>query len=169
VTRVPTPVPVSWRTGTWRRKTRVAAAAFALFLATPLTATVWTRSNIVVQIPKGAHRMEVQNASYSARDWNVAVKALELKETSRPVQGTVTVVWVFHYTNTDSQPHYAALSIRCLDARRAERARFDTTVTLEANRAGGGTVEISATVREDDWRASSVARVVVDFLSAKEG
>lgn len=123
----------------------------------------------MVQIPKGARRMEVPNASYAARDWSVAVKAIELKETSRPVQGAVTVVWVIHYTNTDSQPHYAALSIRCLDARRAERARFDTTVTLEANRAGGGTVEISSSVREGEWKASSLARVVVDFLSSKEG
>ncbi|MBK9963691.1 MAG: hypothetical protein IPP07_01830 [Holophagales bacterium] len=143
--------------------------AFALLLATPLTATVWTRSNVLVQIPKGARRIEVANASYAARDWAVAVKAIELKETSRPVQGNITVTWVFHYTNTDSQPHYAALSIRCLDARRSERARFETTMTLEANRAGGGTVEISSSVREDDWKASSLARVVVDFLSAKEG
>lgn len=166
---MPTTVPGAWRTGKRRRRARVAAAAFALLLAAPLTATVWTRSNVVVQIPKGAGRIGVTNATYAARDWNVAMTALEVKGTSRPVEGNVTVVWVLHYTNTDGEPHYAALSFRCLDARRAERARFETTVTLEANRPGGGTVEISATVREDAWKASSTARIVVDFLSTKEG
>ncbi len=95
--------------------------------------------------------------------------ALEVKGTSAPVDGTVAVVWVLHYTNTDREPHYAAVSVRCLDASRAERARFEATVTLEADRPGGGIVEISSKVREDAWRASSIARIVIDFLSAKEG
>ena len=145
------------------------AAALALLLASPLLATVWNRSKAVFQLPKGSGRVEIANASYAARDWSVALKALEIKEVSRPVGGSVTVVWVFHYTNTDKEPHYAALGVQCLDARRAERARFEAKVTLEANRPDGGTVEVSARLQQETWAASSSARVVIDFLSTKEG
>ena len=166
---VSVPTSAAWRTGTRRLGARFVAAVLALLLASPLLATVWNRSKAMVQLPKGTGRVEVANASYAARDWNVALKALEIKEVSRPVGGIVTVVWVFHYTNTDKEPHYAALSVQCLDARRTERARFDTKVTLEANRPDGGTVEVSAKLQQDTWAGSSFARVVIDFLSTKEG
>lgn len=147
---------------------RAVAALLALLVASPLPATVWTRSNLTIRIPKGS-RAQLENVSYSARDWTVALTAVEVREDARPAQGTVTAVWVFHYTNTDKEPHYVALSVKCLDAKRNERTRFATTATLQADRPNGGHVEILARTREDDWNLSAWAKVVVDFLSSPEG
>ncbi|MDL1950814.1 hypothetical protein FBQ97_13510 [Acidobacteria bacterium ACD] len=147
---------------------RTGAAALALLVATPLLATVWTRANLTVRIPKGG-RVELENASYRARDWSVALTALEVREESRPSMGSVTTVWTFHYTNTDKEPHHVTLKVRCLDAKRGERSSFSAQAVLQADRPDGAKLEISAKMREGDWNISAWARVVVDFLSGPEG
>ena len=165
---VPVPTSATCPEGARRLSVRVAAAVLALLLATPLFATVWTRSNVVIRIPKGG-RVDLENASYAARDWSVALTALEVREEGRTAEGNVTTVWVFHYTNTDKQPHYASVRVQCLDLKRNERSRFDATLTLDADSPTGATVEIKAKLQESNWSASALARVVVDFLSTKEG
>ena len=120
------------------------------------------------RIPKGG-RVALENASYAGRDWSVALTALEVKEDSRPVAGVVTTVWTFQYTNTDREPHYIALKVRCLDARRNEQTRFMVKATLLGDRPNGDRVEIRAGVRESDWQLSAWANLVVDFLSTPEG
>lgn len=147
---------------------RAGAVALALLVAAPLLATVWTRANLTVRIPKGG-RVDLENASYRARDWSVALTALEVREESRPSMGVLTTVWTFHYTNTDKEPHHVALKVRCLDVKRGERSSFSAQAVLQADRPDGGKLEISAKMREDDWAVSAWTRVVVDFLSGPEG
>lgn len=154
--------------GAGRLGTRAAAAALALLLAAPVAATVWTRSSLSVRIPKGG-RVALENASYATRDWTVALTALEVRTDPRPVNGIVTTVWVFHYTNSDRDPHHVALSVRCLDARRAERTRFNAKATLLSDQPDGAWLEVKAMMAEGDWNQSSWAKVVVDFLSSAEG
>lgn len=165
---MPQPIPAARPGGARRAGARAASALLALVVATPLSATVWTRSNLSVKIPRGG-QVELENASYASREWSVALKALELKSVSRPVNGVVMAIFSFHYTNTDKEPHYVAVTVRCLDAKRQERTRFTASATLQADRADGGTFEISAKLRESDWNLSTWARIVVDFLSTPEG
>ena len=147
---------------------RLAAAALALLVATPVLATVWTRSSVQLRIPKGA-RATIEDVSDSGRDWTISVTALEVREETRPGPGLVSITWTFHYTNTDKEPHYAALTVRCLDVKRGERARFSANVVLQAETSDGGKFEIRAKMDESAWRDSSSARVVVDFLSDPTG
>lgn len=148
---------------------RVAAVALALLLAAaPLAATVWTRSNLSVRIPKGT-RVELDGATYAARGWNVSLEALEVRDGARTSAGAVTTSWVFHYTNTDKEPHFISLTIRCLDMQRKELARFSARATLLANRPEGSSLEVEAKLPEAVWRASQLTRIVVDFLSSPDG
>jgi hypothetical protein len=140
---------------------------FALLLAAELPATVWTRSNLMIRIPKGT-RVELEGASYSTRDWTVALTALEVKDDRTPVQGMVTPIWVVHYKNTDKEPHFVSLTVRCLDNQRADRARFTMTGTLQPNPTDG-TFEVSAKTRAEEWQVSVWARVLADFLSTPTG
>lgn len=164
------PAPASVARGSVFRSfvTPAAAGLLALLVAAPLVATVWTRSNLMVKIPKGG-RVELENASYAARDWSVALTALAVREDSRPAQGVVATTWSFRYTNTDKDDHYVSVRVVCLDAKRVETARFVAKATLQANQPDGANAEIVAKVREADWKSSSWARVVVDFLSTPEG
>lgn len=148
---------------------RVAVAAVAFLLAAaPLAATVWTRSNLQVRIPKGT-RVELDGASYATRDWSVSMKALEVQDGSRSADGTIMTSWVFHYTNTDREHHFASVTVRCLDNQRKERMRFTAKTTLQASRPDGATLEVQARIPEAEWKASVIARVVIDFLSSPEG
>jgi hypothetical protein len=148
---------------------RVAVAALALLLAAaPLAATVWTRSNLQVRIPKGT-RVELDGASYATRDWSVSMTALEVKDGSRSADGSIMTSWVFHYTNTDREHHFASVTVRCLDNQRKERMRFTAKATLQANRPDGGTLEIQARIPDAEWKSSVIARVVIDFLSSPDG
>jgi hypothetical protein len=153
---------------TRRLVVRLGAAAFALGLALPLPATVWTRANVTVRVARG-ERVPIENASYTGRDWSVSLTAIEVREGARAAQGTVVVSWVFHYTNTDKEPHYVALNVRCLDARRTEGSRFSATAVLQADRPGGATVEVGAKMAEEDWKKTAWAKVIVDFLSGPQG
>jgi len=162
------PTSASFLSGAGRLRARAVAAVFALLLAAPLTATVWTRSTCLIRIPKGG-QVELENASYAARDWNVALKTLEVKEEPGAEAGAVVTVWVFHYTNTDTAPHYVTFNVRCLDAARNERTRFAAKATLQGSRPNGDRVEVRAKVREGEWTTSSWAKVLVDFLSSPEG
>jgi hypothetical protein len=144
-------------------------AALALLLATaPLSATVWTRSTLQVKIPKGS-RVELDGASYAARDWSASMTALEVVGGARSAEGVVATSWFFHYTNTDREPHFVSMTVRCLDNQRKERMRFTAKATLQANRSDGAKVEIQARIPEAEWKSSVFARVVIDFLSSPEG
>lgn len=146
---------------------RLAAAALSLAVASPVVATVWTRSNVELRIPKGS-RAAIENASYSGRDWSAALTGLEVREEDRSPEG-VTVVWTFLYTNTDKEAHYVALTIRCLDPARVERVRFAAKATLQASTSAPDKVEVRARMRDADWRVSHWARIVVDFVSSAQG
>lgn len=165
---VPAPTSAARERGARRPGTIVAAGLLALLAATPLLATVWTRSNLTVKIPRGG-RVELENASYAARDWSVALTELEVREDSRSAQGIVAATWSFRYTNTDKEPHYVLVTVKCLDAKRVERSRFATKATLQADQPDGARVEIVAKLREEDWKSSTWAKIVVDFLSSPEG
>ncbi len=165
--RAPRPTSEADRRGPGRFGARLAALALSLAVAAPVFATVWTRSNVDVRIPKGG-RAAIENASYSGRDWSVALTGLEVKEEGRTAD-SVTLVWTFSYTNTDKEAHYVALAVRCLDSTRNERSRFAAKATLQAETSAGERVEIRVKSREADWRNSVWARIVVDFLSSAEG
>jgi len=139
-----------------------------LLLAAPVGATVWTRSTLSFLIPKGG-RVALEDASYSTRDWRVALTAVEVKAAPRAEGGLLRTTWTFHYTNTDREAHYVALSVRCLDARRAERARFTARIVLQADTPSGATVDVVARVPESAWGTAPWAKVVADFLSGPEG
>jgi len=147
---------------------RAAAAGLLLLLAVPVGATVWTRSTLTFLIPKGG-KVALEDASYATRDWSVALTALEVKTAPRAEGGLLKTTWTFHYRNTDREPHYIALNVRCLDARRMERARFTATAVLQADQPGGATTDVVARVREEQWSVAPWAKVVVDFLSGPEG
>jgi hypothetical protein len=165
----PALAPATRPGGVRRVGVRVAVAALALLLAAaPLAATVWTRSNLQVRIPKGT-RVELDGASYATRDWSVSMTALEVKDGSRSADGVVTTSWVFSYTNTDREHHFVSVTVRCLDNQRKERMRFTAKATLQANRPDGATLEIQARIPEAEWKSSVIARVVIDFLSSPEG
>ncbi len=151
-----------------RRGGILAAAALVLLAAAPLLATVWTRANVQLRIPKGG-RAAIEDVSYSGRDWSVALTAVAVREEARPAPGLVSVVWTFHYTNTDKEPHFAAVSVRCLDVKRGEQARFGATLVLQADAKTEETVEVRAKMNEAAWTASSYGRIVVDFLSGPNG
>jgi hypothetical protein len=165
---VPTPPSAARERGSRRPGTLAGAALVALLVATPLLATVWTRSTFTVRIPKNG-RVELENASYTARDWSVALTQLEVRPDGPPVQGLVTAIWSFHYTNTDKEPHYVSVTVRCLDAGRNERTRFVAKATLQADRPDGARVDIPTKMRESDWDHSAWAKVVADFLSGPTG
>lgn len=155
--------------GTRRAGIRFAPAVFALLLAAlPLGATVWSRSTAQVRLQKGSKAV-LDGASYATRDWSVSVTALEVKDGARNPEGLVTTSWVFHYANTDGEPHYVSVTVRCLDAQRKERARFTAKSTLQAGRPDGATFEIQARIPEAEWKSTAVARIVIDFLSSPEG
>ena len=78
-------------------------------------------------------------------------------------------LWTFHYTNSDHEPHYVLVNVRCLDDLRKERAGFKVTLSLLADKPSGGKAEVTFKAREADWRASTTVKVVVDFLSGPEG
>ena len=143
-------------------------AALAFLATAPLLATVWTRANVQLRIPKGG-RAAIEDASYSGRDWSVALTAVAVREEARPAPGLVSVVWTFHYTNTDKEPHYAAVTVRCLDVKRGERARFSANLVLQADTGAGEKFEVRAKLNEAAWRDSAAARIVVDFLSGPNG
>lgn len=165
---VPLPTPAGRPGGVRRFGIRAAAALLALLLGAPLLATVWSRRNLSVKVPRGG-TVELENASYASREWTVSLRALEVKTPARPVNGTVTAVWVFHYTNTDSEPHYVAVTVRCLDAKRQERNHFTAIATLQPDQPDGATFEIAAKLPENDWSLTIWAKVVVDFLSTPQG
>jgi len=167
--RASTPVPASARAPHRRGIAgQVAAGALLLLLAAPVVATVWTRSTLSFLIPKGG-RAALEDASYSTRDWSVALTAVEVKAAPRAEGGLLRTTWTFHYTNTDREAHYVALNVRCLDARRAERARFSATVVLQADTPSGGTVDVVARVPENAWGTAPWSKVVADFLSGPGG
>ena len=147
---------------------RAAVALLALLLGSPLLATVWSRRNLSVKVPRGGS-VELENASYASREWTVSLKALEVKTPSRAVNGVVTAVWLFHYTNTDKEPHYVSVTVRCLDGRRQERTHFTAIATLQPDQPDGATFEISAKMQENDWSLTTWAKIVVDFLSTPKG
>jgi len=165
---VPLPAPAARPGGARSAWTCAAGAVLALLLAGPLLATIWARRSLSVKVPKGG-RVELENASYASREWAVSLKALEVKADSRPVNGTAPTVWVFYYTNTDAEPHYVSVSVRCLDAKHVERSRFEAAATLQPGHPDGAAFEVVARMPEDDWRASTSAKVVVDFLSTPKG
>lgn len=149
---------------------RLAAAAVALLVASPLAATVWSRSSETTRLPKGG-RAELSDLSYHARDWNASITALEVKSVPAPPgsRDDAASLWTFHYTNSDHEPHYVLVNVRCLDDLRKERAGFKVTLSLLADKPSGGKAEVTFKAREADWRASTTVKVVVDFLSGPEG
>jgi hypothetical protein len=164
----PTPTAAARKRGRGRPGTLAAAALVALLVATPLLATVWTRSTFTVRLPKNGPA-ELENASYSSRDWSVALTQLEVRLDGPSVGGIVTAVWSFRYTNTDTEPHYVSLNVKCLDSGRNERTRFVAKATLQADRPDGARVEIPTKMRESDWDHSAWAKIVADFLSGPNG
>lgn len=142
----------------------------ALLLTAPLAATVWSRRNLSVRIPKTAP-VTLEDATYSGRDWSVSLTALEAKPDPgrAAAPGSLGTIWTFHYTNTDREPHYVAVTVRCLDLQRKERSLFKANVTLLADRPDGAKAEIAVKMREADWSAAAMARIMVDFLSGPEG
>lgn len=165
---VPAPTSAARERGARHPGTIVAAGLLALLMATPLLATVWTRSTLTVKIPKGG-RVELENASYAARDWSVALTAVEVREDSRSAQGVMAATWSFRYTNTDKEPHHVLVTVKCLDAKRVEKARFAAKATLQADKPDGASVDVVAKLRENDWKGSAWAKIVIDFLSSPEG
>ncbi|MHB8798218.1 MAG: hypothetical protein ACYDBY_07110 [Thermoanaerobaculia bacterium] len=154
--------------GRLTRRRLLAAAAVAVLSATPAFATIWTRANVQIRIPKGSHAV-IQDASYFGRDWSIALTGLEVREEGRPEPGLVSVVWTFRYTNTDKEPHFAAVTVRCLDSKRSERARFNGNLVLQADARTEETFEVRVKLSEAAWQASTVGRIVVDFLSGPNG
>lgn len=153
-----------------RRPTRrlLAIAGAALLAAAPSLATVWSRANVQMKIPKGGSAA-IEDASYSGRDWGIALTALEVREEGRPEPGTVSVVWTFRYTNTDKEPHFATVNVRCLDSKRTERSRFSARLVFQADTRSEEKLEVRVTHDEAAWRASTIGRIVVDFLSGPNG
>lgn len=147
---------------------RLGAALLALGVAAPVLATVWTRATVRTRVAKGGS-VAIDDVSYAGRDWNAALTALEVRQTGSAGVGNVATTWTFRYTNTDREPHYVALAVACLDSGGRERFRFKANATLLADRPGGGTIDVGVKMREGDWSATAVAKVVVDFLSSPEG
>lgn len=153
-----------------RRRPRgrlLAIAVAALLAAAPSLATVWSRANVQVKIPKGGSAA-IEDASYSGRDWGVVLTALEVREEGRPEAGTVNVVWTFRYTNTDKEPHFATVNVRCLDSR-TERSRFSARLVFQADTRTEEKLEVRVKHEEAAWSASTIGRIVVDFLSGPNG
>lgn len=149
---------------------KLGAAAVALLVAAPVAATVWSRSSETTRLPKGG-RAELTDITYHARDWNASITALEVKAAPAPPgsRGEAASVWTFHYTNSDHEPHYVLVNVRCLDGQRQERAGFKATLTLLADKASGARADVTFRAREADWQASTTVKVVADFLSGPEG
>ena len=149
---------------------RLGAAAVALALASPVAATVLSRSSETVRLPKGG-RAELTDVLYTARDWSASITALEVKPAPAPPgsRGEAASVWTFHYTNSDHEPHYVLVNARCLDGQRRERVGFKATLTLLADKPGGGRADVTFRARESDWQAATTVKVVADFLSGPEG
>lgn len=168
--KVPDPTSADRRDYATRLASPLAVAFAALLLALPLLATVWTRATVRTRLPKGGS-VTLEDMSYSGRDWNAALTALEVKQASGRSAGTneVNSTWTFRYTNSDREPHYVALTVTCLDARGQERSRFKATVTLLADRPGGAAVDVPVKLREPDWNMATVVKIVADFLSGPEG
>ena len=158
--------PAAGRRHPTRRLLAIAGAA--LLAAAPSLATVWSRANVQMKIPKGGSAA-IEDASYSGRDWGIALTALEVREEGRPEPGTVSVVWTFRYTNTDKEPHFATVNVRCLDSKRTERSRFSARLVFQADTRSEEKLEVRVTHDEAAWRASTIGRIVVDFLSGPNG
>lgn len=156
--------------GASRLPLRLASCGLALLLAAPLAATVWTRANVQVRIPKSG-RAGLENVSYSGRDWSAALTAFEVRQAAGRGGGgdEVSTLWTFHYTNSDREAHYVGLTVRCLDAQRREVASFKAVLTLLADRPSGAAVEQTVRIPENAWSRATVARIVADFLSGPEG
>ncbi len=150
------------------RRRLLAAAAIAVLSASPTFATIWTRASVQIKIPKESHAA-IQDASYFGRDWSIALTGLEVREEGRPGAGLVSVVWTFRYTNTDKEPHFAAVTVRCLDSKRRERARFNGNLVLQADARTEEKLEVRVKLDEAAWQASTVGRIVIDFLSGPNG
>lgn len=164
------PTPAAPGRGLRRLGNALGAGLLALLVAAPLLATVWTRSTLTVRIPKGG-QTDLENASYVGRDWSAALTALEVRQaTGRPAgSDDVASIWTFHYTNSDREPHYVALTIRCLDVQRKELNSFRVIVTLLADSPGGAKLEQTVRMREASWQRAVLAKIVADFLSGPEG
>lgn len=149
---------------------RLGSVAVALLAAAPVAATVWSRSTETLRLPKGG-RAELSDILYTARDWSASITALEVKSVpaSPGSSGEAASAWTFHYTNSDREPHYVLLTVRCLDTLRKDRGGFKTTLTLLADRPSGAKAEIVFRARAGDWQASTTVKVVADFLSGPEG
>lgn len=150
---------------------RVAAvASLALLLAAPLAATVWTRANAMVRAPK-AGRAQLEDMSYAGRDWTVALTAIEVRQAPGTTKGRdeVASIWTVHYTNSDRDPHYVALTIRYLDSQRRERGSFKAVATLLSDQPDGAKVDLHLKMSEADWTQLAWVKVVADFLSGPEG
>lgn len=155
--------------GRRRPRGRLLAIAVAAILATaPSLATVWSRANVQVKIPKGGS-VAIEDAAYSGRDWGIVLTALEVREEGRPEPGVVSVVWTFRYTNTDKEPHFATVNVRCLDSRRTERSRFSARLVFQADTRTEERLEVRVKHDEAAWSASTIGRIVVDFLSGPNG
>lgn len=162
-------LPTPPTAGRRRPKGRLLATAVAALLAAaPSLATVWSRANVQLKIPKGGSAA-IEDASYSGRDWGIVLTALEVREEGRPEAGMVNVVWTFRYTNSDKEPHFATVNVRCLDSKRNERSRFSARLVFQADTRAEEKLEVRVKHEEAAWSASTIGRIVVDFLSGPNG
>ena len=54
------------------RGLQLGALLTLLFIGLPMAGTIWTRSANLIKIPRGV-RLPFPNATYSTRDWNLAI------------------------------------------------------------------------------------------------
>ncbi|MEO6324860.1 MAG: hypothetical protein ABIT01_13350 [Thermoanaerobaculia bacterium] len=138
-----------------------------LLVGLPLTGTIWTRSANLIKIPRGV-KLPFPNATYSTRDWNLAISSVEVREDSSKGD-SVAPKWLFYYKNTDHENHYVLITVQCQDVSRKDRARFSYTATLLADQKDETPIEILSKTKTDDWKNASFARITIDFLSTPNG
>lgn len=140
----------------------------ALAATLPLAGTIWTRSTNVIKIPRGA-KETLPNTAYITREWNVVVTGVEVRDDPAPAGEQCLPRWTFYYKNTDSQPHYVAITVQCQDIHRKDRARFTYNATLAPDHKEEFGLEIASKVKVDDWKQTLFVKVTVDFLSTPSG
>ena len=105
------------------------------------------------------------HAAYTTRDWSLTMTAASLVEEPEPPD-SVRVRWLFHYRNSDSQPHYVAITVKYQNAQKKDIAFFTNKGTLEPTlKDQEARLELQAKSRLADWREAVYAKITIDFLS----
>lgn len=147
---------------------RSAVPILLLLGALPLAGTIWTRSTNIIKLPLGA-REALPNTLYTARDWSLAITAVEVRDDPAPTADQSQPLWIFYFKNTDSEPHYVSITVQCQDFSRKENGRFTFKATLAPNHKDEFPLGVSAKIRTSDWKRTTFARITVDFLSGPTG